>query len=82
MRKKAQNFYSVTLLYCSAAGSVPQTAHWQLTTEPAFVTRNKPVASTTWSNKPNHNKPHSWSADSQRPSYKPENHEVMFCFAK
>ncbi|KAG5335449.1 STUB proteinase, partial [Acromyrmex charruanus] len=26
----------------SAAGSVPQTSHWQVTTEPAFVTKQKP----------------------------------------
>ncbi|XP_014486896.1 PREDICTED: serine proteinase stubble-like [Dinoponera quadriceps] len=26
----------------SAAGSIPQTSHWQVTTEPAFVTKQKP----------------------------------------
>ncbi|KAJ8686922.1 hypothetical protein QAD02_022716 [Eretmocerus hayati] len=61
-----------------AAGSVPQTAHWQVTTEPAFITKHKPIAASlslmsshrpeidAW---PAQHKPH-W-ADSQRPSYKP-----------
>lgn len=30
------------VFYSSAAGSVPQTSHWQVTTEPAFVTKQKP----------------------------------------
>ncbi|KAI4491504.1 hypothetical protein M0804_002896 [Polistes exclamans] len=31
----------------SAAGSVPQTSHWQVTTEPAFVTKQRPSSSSS-----------------------------------
>ncbi|KAL0103145.1 hypothetical protein PUN28_017460 [Cardiocondyla obscurior] len=31
----------------SAAGSVPQTSHWQVTTEPAFVTKQKPSSASS-----------------------------------
>ncbi|XP_025158310.1 serine proteinase stubble isoform X2 [Harpegnathos saltator] len=31
----------------SAAGSIPQTSHWQVTTEPAFVTKQKPLPSSS-----------------------------------
>ncbi|XP_029163880.1 serine proteinase stubble isoform X2 [Nylanderia fulva] len=31
----------------SAAGSIPQTSHWQVTTEPAFVTKQKPSLSSS-----------------------------------
>lgn len=30
------------VFHSSAAGSIPQTSHWQVTTEPAFVTKQKP----------------------------------------
>ncbi|XP_058800150.1 serine proteinase stubble-like isoform X2 [Phymastichus coffea] len=52
----------------SAAGSA---SHWQVTTEPAFVTRHKQPSSSgsnAWTHKPQH-KPQ-WT-DPQRPSFKP-----------
>lgn len=73
---------------CSAAGSVPQTSHWQVTTEPAFVTRHKPppaqLSSSSdvgWSSaNQHHHHPHKpqWT-DSQRPNFKPtETQEVNY----
>ena len=64
--------------HCSAAGSVPQTAHWQVTTEPAFVTKQKPssikpitIFETT---RPGGSSSYFWSENSwtpPRPSLKP-----------
>nr|XP_031847367.1 serine proteinase stubble-like [Nomia melanderi] len=63
----------------SAAGSVPQTSHWQVTTEPAFITKQRPSSSTKPAGSLETAKPmpvssHFWSENSwtpPRPSLKP-----------
>lgn len=35
------------VFHSSAAGSIPQTSHWQVSTEPAFVTKQKPSLSSS-----------------------------------
>ncbi|CAL7938578.1 unnamed protein product [Xylocopa violacea] len=65
----------------SAAGSVPQTSHWQVSTEPAFVTKQRPTPSTSarpiglsGTDKPSVGSSQFWSENSwtpPRPSLKP-----------
>ncbi|CAD1468668.1 unnamed protein product, partial [Heterotrigona itama] len=63
----------------SAAGSLPQTSHWHVTTEPVFVTKQRPSSSTKpmgslETTKPLTSSSHFWSENSwtpPRPSLKP-----------
>ncbi|XP_053977133.1 serine proteinase stubble-like [Hylaeus volcanicus] len=73
----ARPTYSGDQSTTSAAGSVPQTSHWQITTEPAFVTKQRPFSSTKPMGSLETAKPsssHFWSENSwtpPRPSLKP-----------
>lgn len=65
--------------HSSAAGSLPQTSHWHVTTEPVFVTKQRPSSSTkpmgsSETTKPLTSSSHFWSENSwspPRPSLKP-----------
>ncbi|KAL7292188.1 hypothetical protein TKK_0014142 [Trichogramma kaykai] len=55
--------------HSTSVTAVPQTAHWQLTTEPAFVTRNKPAAPSSSSSS---SASSSWSSSSSSSMAKPQ----------
>ena len=81
-RAKRRFFSSASFklfFHSSAAGSLPQTSHWHVTTEPVFVTKQRPSSSTKpmgslETTKPLTSSSHFWSENSwtpPRPSLKP-----------
>lgn len=56
------------IFHSSAAGSVPQTSHWQVTTEPAFVTKQKPSSASSVSSSFSSSLPTSFSSSSSSAS--------------
>jgi len=56
------------IFHSSAAGSVPQTSHWQVTTEPAFVTKQKPSSLSSVSSSFSSSLPTSFSSSSSSSS--------------